>query len=413
MIVSRAARHRRVRGLSRSVGALLVALSLGAGPASAGDHLDGPIFADTAANGRRDVTGLYVFRSPADANNTVFVFTVAPFAGNLIPAPFDPALYYDIRISTTAVRVPTDDITFRVSFGPPDANNVQDVVLRGLPVARFAPTGILAQGKTGTNLPVLGGGLFRAGVQDDPFFFDLGAFNDLVNDGVGAFPRPIGQARNFFGPNVNTLAIVLEIPSAVLGPTGAVIGVWARTELGSVQQDRTAFPAINHLLIPPLPRNSPTAVERRNAFNAGHPARDRQTFRSEVVGVAQSFYGRAAFDATVIANTFLPDILLFALGNPAGFGTFISDPFKPGLGTVLGNGRRLRDDVMDILINFLTNGAIVTDNVPDDNGTRITDGDMGTTAAFPYIGAANVFAPGANLVGPGGVSQPGNSGPNP
>lgn len=413
MVANFAATRPGVYGLWLGVAGLLVVLWLGAGRASAGDHLDGPIFGDTAANGRRDVTGLYVFRSPANANNTVFVFTVAPFPGNLIPAPFDPALYYDIRIATTDVVNVTDDITFRVSFGPPDVNNIQDVLLRGLPVARFAPIGILAQGKTGTNLSVAGGGLFRAGVQDDPFFFDLGAFNSFIDDGIGTFPRAVGQARNFFGLNVNTLAIVLDVPTAVLGPNNAIIGVWARTELGGVQQDRAGRPGINHLLIPPVPRNNPTPGERRNAFNAGHPVRDRQTFRSDMVGVLQGFYGRTANDANAITNLLLPDVLLFQLGNPNGFGTFITDPFKPGLGTVLGNGRRLRDDVMDINLNILSNGAITTDNVPDDNATRITDGNMGTTAAFPYIGPASLFAPGNNLVGPGGVSQPGSSGPNP
>jgi hypothetical protein len=33
--------------------------------------------------------------------------------------------------------------------------------------------------------------------------------------------------------------------------------------------------------------------------------------------------------------------------------------------------------------------------------------------AFPYLGPPNTFSPNNNLVGPGGVSQPGNSGPNP
>ena len=55
---------------------------------------------------------------------------------------------------------------------------------------------------------------------------------------------------------------------------------------------------------------------------------------------------------------------------------------------------------MRVLHSF-TNGAIPSDNVPDDNGTRITDGNVGTTAAFPYIGP-----PSLPLNGPG-------TGPNP
>lgn len=47
---------------------------------------------------------------------------------------------------------------------------------------------------------------------------------------------------------------------------------------------------------------------------------------------------------------------------------------------------------MDIELALLTNGTpnpITTDNVADDNGSRITDGTNGTTAAFPYLGFKN------------------------
>ena len=47
----------------------------------------------------------------------------------------------------------------------------------------------------------------------------------------------------------------------------------------------------------------------------------------------------------------------------------------------------MRDAVIHTELSLLTGGAITTDNVDDDNGTRITDGQMGTVAAFPYIGA--------------------------
>src|SRR5207247_1474646 len=86
---------------------------------------------------------------------------------------------------------------------------VNPVTLRGLPAAAFPGTGgILARGRTGTsaptgvNIPIAGGGMFRCGIHDDPFFFDAGAFSTLESTGAG-FPRPVGQAHNFFGPNVN------------------------------------------------------------------------------------------------------------------------------------------------------------------------------------------------------------------
>jgi hypothetical protein len=314
---------------------------------------------------------------------------------------------FDLKIDTTGDAV--EDITFRVTFGTPAGNGVQPVLLRGLPSGRFPPTGILARGNTGQNLPVAGGGLFRAAIHDDPFFFDAGSatggFADLVQDGTGNFPRAVGQAKNFFGPNVNTMAVVLELPSSKLGPNNSLVGVWATTTTAAgAQVDRMGRPAINTALIPPVPRNSSTQGERRNAFNAGHPRNDRRDFSANMRTVLQTFYGRTAPDADAITNLLLPDLLVFQIGNPNGFGTFITSGTGQGgvfAGTLLGNGRRLRDDVIDVELNVLTNGAITTDNVPDDNGTRITDGNQGTTAAFPYIGAANL-----PLNGPG-------TGPNP
>jgi hypothetical protein len=376
--------------------------------APAADHRDGPIFSNTAVSGQRDINDLYVFRSPTNANNTVFVFTFQPFPGNLSPATIDPNTVFDLKIDTTGDAV--EDLTFRLTVGAPDAKGVQPVLLRGLPSTKFPPTGILARGTTGQNVPVAGGGMVRTAIQDDPFFFDAGSaatggFADLAQDGVGTFPRAIGQARNFFGPNGNTLAIVLEIPSVKIAPNNSIIGAWVTTTTAAgTQADRMGRPAINTALIPPVPRNSSAQTERRNAFNAGHPRNDRRDFSGNMKTVFQTFYGRTPADATALTNLLLPDMILFQVGNPNGFGTFVTSGTGQGgffAGTVLGNGRRLRDDVIDIELNIITNGGITTDNVPDDNGTRITDGNMGTTAAFPYIGAANL-----PLNGPG-------TGPNP
>jgi hypothetical protein len=230
---------------------------------------------------------------------------------------------------------------------------------------------------------------------------------------VNSIRRAPASAVNFFGPDVNTLSIILEIPSVHVGPNNSLIGVWARTEFNGVQLDRMGRPAINTALIPPVPRGSsfpidgsvPNRVERRNAFNAGVPARDRTNFKSDMVSVLQAFYGRTPADSNAISDLLLPDVLIFQIGNPNGFGTFVTSGTGQGsffAGILLGNGRRLRDDVIDAEVTVLTNGAITTDNVADDNGTRITDGNSGTTAAFPYIGARNASPTGV----PGPTPRP-------
>src|SRR5438874_1154563 len=88
-----------------------------------------------------------------------------------------------------------------------------------------------ADHRAGQNLPVAGGGMFRAAVQDDPFFFDAGQFSTFIAAGTAPFPRPVGQAHNFFGPNVNTLSFILELPTARIrsAPSNPNVGVFATT----------------------------------------------------------------------------------------------------------------------------------------------------------------------------------------
>jgi Domain of unknown function (DUF4331) len=368
--------------------------------APAADHRDGPIFVNTAVNGFADINDVYIFQAPGNINNTVLILDVQPFPGNLSPATFDPRVIFDLKVDNNGDAV--EDITFRVTFGPPDTAGVQDVTLRALPSTKFPPTGILARGKTGQNLPVQGGGMFRAAVHDDPFFFDAGAFNAFIAAGQGSPVRPAGQAKNFFGPNVNTLSMILEIPTARLrsSPSNPNVGVFATATLNGVQVDRMGRPAINTALIPPIPRNNLARGERRNAFNAGHPRNDRRDFRADMISVFKTAFGRSDADAAGLTDFLLPDLLTFNTSTAFSTNAADSNGFP--------NGRRLRDDVIDIELNLITNGAIPSDNVPDDNGDKITDGTMRSdgsfrTIAFPYIGAPNL---------PLNGNQPGNTGPN-
>ena len=391
------------------LGIALVACSLTASAGTAqADFRDGTIFSNTAAHGRLDVGPLFVFRSPANANNTVFVMTVSPFTSVLTPTTFVKGARYDIAIDTSGDAV--EDMVLRTTFGPPSSiDGSQSVLVRCLPKPRCRRH-IIAHGRTGQNLSVGGGAAFRAANQDIPEFFDQGGFDTKVATGAGTFPRPVGTAHNFYGPAANSLAIVLELPSARIpippSNPNKIIGVWARTIAQGARRDREARPFINTGLIPKIPRNS-SAAERRDAFNVALPKNDRLDFRTDMISVLTDpagIYKLTTGEANFRADALLPDMLEFQIGNPNGFGTtigpgsgYFTGPF-PG-GQVFGNGRRFADDVHDILLNFLTNGAIPTDNVGDDNGLRITDGSVepvsGKTRAiaFPYIGGSSPTGP--------------------
>jgi hypothetical protein len=391
--------RRRLGLAALGAAAVLGTLAVPRDGTEAADHRDGPIFSNTPANGRADLNDIYVFQAPGNANNTVMIFTVSPFpgGGGGTPATFDPTLVYDFKIDNTGDAV--EDITFRFTFGAPNGQGVQAFTMRGLPSTKFPPTGILASGNTGANVNVRGGGMVRAAVQDDPFFFDATGFGQFIAAGAVPFPRPVGTAANFFGPDGNTLSIALEIPTARIrsSASNTNIGVFITTSRNGVQLDRTGRPAINTALIPPVPRNSLGRGERRNAFNAGHPRNDKRDFRADMLSVLTAVYGRPLngpfpTSATSLADFLLPDILTF--NTATAFTTNASDA------NGFPNGRRMRDDVIDVELNLLTGGGITTDNVGDDNGDRITDGTMRSNGtfrpiAFPYIGPANLPLNGA------------------
>src|SRR5437016_1949094 len=233
--------------------ALVVLLAGGIHLALAADHRDGPIFAATVAGvSDNDINDLYLFPSPVDPANTVLVMTWSPFTGALLPTTFDQRVFFDIRIDNDGDA--KEDLILRVSFGAPDANGIQQVTLRGLPAVNFPNDGILAKGQTGQNLPIAGGGMFRASVFDDPFFFDSAAVGNFLKDGNFAVnPVPRATPKNFF-KDANVLGFVIEIPTATLisSPSNPVIGVFLRDELNGVAIDRAARPAINTALIPPV-----------------------------------------------------------------------------------------------------------------------------------------------------------------
>jgi hypothetical protein len=96
-------------------------------------------------------------------------------------------------------------------------------------------------GAVNTNLGSATGVQAFAGIRDDPFFLDLEQFFRIVPDrkpvtgplsqlpdqpSASAF-RPAGQAVDYLR-GINTLAIVLEMPAAMLTDGGnKKIGIWA------------------------------------------------------------------------------------------------------------------------------------------------------------------------------------------
>ncbi len=343
------------------------------------DHRDSPrLMANIAFEGNVDINDVYLFESPTAKDRTVIIVTLSPAAGVVGPGTFHSLASYEIRIQNTSAIA--DNMALMFSFSKPDAYGRQNFQLvkqtaKGMPLATqtsVAPASaiqnqVLAYGTTGQTLAVAGGGKVTAGLFDDPFFFDLNAFNSFValaNEGatlsqrVAPFKSP--NLPNDFFANFNVLAVVLELPTETLTSKGSSkLGVWARTVLNNEQVDRMGRPAINTATIPPA---------YKNVFNIGTPFTDGVLFTPYMVQDITHLYGVSNAYALTLAETLLPDLLTIDVSKPSGFL----------------NGRLLTDDVIDAEFKLLTNGALKSDRV---------DNDSVFSNSFPYLGSAQPRKP--------------------
>jgi hypothetical protein len=218
-------------------------------------------------------------------------------------------------------------------------------------------------GRTGRTSRAPGGIKVRAGLYDDPFFFDLTAFGDQVKGAGGSRTFCDGQENDFLaGLNVN--AIVLEVPSDMFDGTN--VAIWARTRTKKGVIDRVGRPAIATVLIPD---------GSEDAYNRTKPRRDNRKWGADVKasllalsGLDGSPYSDA--EAQGITDFLLPDVMTFDTSSTDGFP----------------NGRKLADDVIDAELGIVTGGffggsAVLTSDCVDAN-------DVPFRTSFPYLAPA-------------------------
>ena len=328
----------------------------------AADHLDAPL---VQADGRTDINDIYAFQSPTNADNVVLMMTVNPAAGVISGDTFRPNSAYELMIDETGDS--KTNAQYEIKFGRVRANGEQNIRLRRRDIGQGGFV-TLAQGKTGQTIAVNGGGWLTAGLYDDPFFFDLVAFQDQVAGAGGSRTFCDGQQFDFFA-GLNVSAIVLEVPRSSFDSDN--IGVWGRTRVNGPQVDRMGRPAINTVLIP---------SGQKDAFNQTSPLRDvanwQQTFSDTMLflsGLDGTPYSQAEADG--IAAVLAPDILTVDTSNPAGFNT---GPL---------NGRQLADDVIDLELLIVTGGffggsAVLSSDCVDAN-------DVPFSTNFPYLAPAH------------------------
>src|SRR5882724_7285706 len=239
-------------------------------------HYSGPDFGFPQGDARLDLTDLYVFPKPGDADKSILIMNVHPSVRDFLDGdplaptttePFATEAVYEFKIDTDGDAVA--DIAYRVRFSS-TAGGSQSATLRRAEGTQAAGTGddgqTIIEGapvSTGREARVTEAGHYRffAGWRSDPFFFDRrGAQNNLQFTG-----------DDFFADN-NVCGIVLEVPNSALG--SKQVGLWHRTLVraadagrGWVQAERGAHPLLLFLVL---------GLEdaQRDAYLTGDPADD-------------------------------------------------------------------------------------------------------------------------------------------
>src|SRR5919109_1699644 len=107
--------------------AAIVVTAAGGPPdfSGAADHLDAPF---VKKDGRIDISDVYVFRSPSDAENTVLIMTVNPAAGVLSPTALRPGASYEFAVDNDGDA--EEDLVYRLRASGGRKNGAQKVVLQ-------------------------------------------------------------------------------------------------------------------------------------------------------------------------------------------------------------------------------------------------------------------------------------------
>jgi hypothetical protein len=199
----------------------------------AADHIDAPsVTGPSKASLGNDITDVYAFQSPADNGKMVLVCNVQ---GLMTPtasatASFPNNVMYELNIDNTGDNVEDLVIQFLVqngkvrAYGPvaPTVKGKVSTVITTGPVTEATVTPYGATPMVGTNN---NGTKIFAGPRDDPFFFDLSRFKEIIAGTQTSFRSPGVDA--FAGTNV--MSLVVELPKSLLG-TGASINYWCESK---------------------------------------------------------------------------------------------------------------------------------------------------------------------------------------
>jgi hypothetical protein len=212
---------------------VLIAFMVG-GIIYAADHIDAPAVTSSGTSTGADITDIYAFQSPTDNSKMVFVMNVQGLMSPAVSAAasFPNNVLYEINIDNTGDNV--EDLVIQALvqngkirvYGPaaPSATGTSSTVAANASMTETSVTAYNSGSSPNIGSNANGIKVF-AGPRDDPFFFDLTRFKEVIAGTQTGFRNP--GVDTFAGTNV--MSIVIEVPKSMLGSAGT-INVWGKTK---------------------------------------------------------------------------------------------------------------------------------------------------------------------------------------
>lgn len=329
---------------------------------------------DQAKNDPRlNCCDVYVFEGRP--GTTALVMTSNADAGISSPDAFHPEGLYALRVDTDGDA--KEDVVFKFRFGEPrhahgdEHRHIQSykVISADKEQVGGVDGEVIVEGETGTPTEKHGVRVY-AGLAPELWAADAFAFFTTLTNlftGDKYDPTAFQHKENLF-QNRNVMAIVIEVPNAMLGK--GKIGVWATISLfghaPEVQICRWGYPLTTHLFL-----SNPSTPELTAKYHASTPSDDAVTIGAAIGAFAARLSARAnpATDGEahgkIVADMLCPSLLPYEVGTPAKFSV---ESF---------NGRALTDDAYDVMLSLATNTEVHDGVAP--NRAR-------TQSEFPYYG---------------------------
>ena len=337
-------------------------------------HLDTPL---AAQNGQLYLDDLYVFPGSSGEGSTVLIMDVNSNITGVYAQPgFHPEARYEFKVHFDGAEY--EALTYRVSFGAPDADGRQPLQLHELsgPAARddAAAGDLVTQARTGEAASADGVRLW-AGRIADSFYIDLSLLA-IINGAIakGTAPDLSGwnpaQAQNSFaGTTVESIVLEVAHTHPLLRP-GTRAGVWAATKLAT---DAGGWRQINRAGHPMMwPIFWPNDTDFTDPANTRHPAEDVKAAGNYLAGQVAAVAAASGTAADpggygqAVAAELYPDVLSYVVGTPASYG-FAGR-----------NGRPMADNAPEVMLSLVTAMAVPS-------GLKASVARDQRASSFPYV----------------------------